>query len=90
MPTTQVTVCTSCWSQACDGALWVWAAVTRKDGREVDLATIPAENRGPSCSSSFGRKHKKALVGAAVGAEVTLFFPNWVEPSYLTLRKVEA
>lgn len=69
--------------------MWVWVAVV-EDGKSQNMAAIPKESKGPNCSSSFGRKHQKALRGLAVGAEVTLFFPNWVRPAYLTLRKVEA
>lgn len=89
MPTRQITVCAQCGKESCDGARWVWVAL-REGSKMVDLATIPAENRGPDCSLTYGRKHLSALRGQPLGAEVTLYFPNWVRPAHLTVKKVEA
>jgi hypothetical protein len=85
------TVCAHCLNATCDGAMWAWASLS-ENGVSVDLATIPAENKQPRCSSCFGgRKHKKALSGREVGEEVVLYFPNWARgPAHLTVRKVEA
>lgn len=90
MPTRTVTVCAACGKPTCDGAMWVWVALRRKDGRVVDLHTIPEENRGPDCSAQYGRANQPLLREKRVGDEVTLSFPNWTPPSLLTLRKVEA
>lgn len=89
MPTKQITVCASCESKTCDGAMWVWTSIL-EDGKFKDMDTIPKENKGPLCSASFTRKHQKALRDRVVGDEVVLSFPNWVRPALLTVRKVEA
>lgn len=87
MPLKQLTVCAECEGKTCDGAMWLWVGIT-ENGKAVNMNTIPEENKGPKCSSSVGRAKTKALKGKAIGDEVTLFFPNWVTPAYLTLRKV--
>jgi len=92
MPTKQVTVCASCESPKCDGAMWIWVRITGNEDPDVgvDMANIPDENKGPKCSHSFrGNGRINRLKDKKVGDEVTLDYPNWHPPSRLTVRKVE-
>ena len=90
MVTITKTVCAYCRNATCDGSMWLWVAVTEKNGQSVGMSIIPAENKGPKCPWCFGRGHQKEMMNKAVGDEVVLYFPNWVRPSHLTVRKVQA
>lgn len=87
MPKVTITVCPLCRKESCDGGVWVWVSIT-ESGRPVNMASIPAENKGPRCTGDFG-KQKKNLKDKKLGDEVVLFYPNWAPPAHLTVRKVE-
>jgi len=89
MPTKQITVCAHCGKISCDGGMWVYVRVVEGD-KDCGLSGVHKENRGPKCSLDLGLRQYKHLKGKQVGDEVTLFYPNWVRPAHLTVRKVEA
>ena len=90
MPTKQITICTTCGKPTCDGGIWrVVKVVNLQDRAERNLSQVVHPDNMQSCSLRWGRRSLRTRKGKAVGDRVTLIFNNWVNPSEVTLEKIE-
>ena len=84
MPT--ITVCSRCRSQSCDGGLWeiteIIDTATRQKLLLSDWVLV-------NCAGKYGKKHRLALMGRAVGDYTILIDPPWGPPCAMKVRKVE-
>ena len=103
MPKRIIEVFEFCDKRSCDGSLWKYTKIVEYcftseppsyiyqftgEEKEIDLKTIPKENR-EGCSLSFGSDRMKLLKNKKVGDEVRLEFRNWARPSWVIVKKIE-
>lgn len=88
MPTKQITVCARCGRTTCDGSIWKMISVRSKITGSEDIDKVHPDNIY-NCSLDNGRSRLKLLKNKKVGDQVELEFDNWIDPSYVTVLKVE-
>ena len=92
-----------CGRKTCDGATWEQVKLialerytaefgkypgTKFKAGDDYLCNVPDESRKPTCTMTWGVKHRKTLKAAKVGDEVVIEMNNWHPATRITLRKI--